>query len=92
MSQPQLLTTCTCSNVQERVWVWYSEGDEYFYDKSEWVRIRVEEEHWNDLSPVTPPESGTTSNGERKSPYSLVVSVRSAHGIPDDFTFVMLTN
>lgn len=55
--------------------MWHSEGGEYFYDKAEWVRIRIEEEHWNDMSPVAPSERGTESNDERKSPYSLIVSV-----------------
>ena len=50
-----------------------NEGDEYFYDKLEWVRVRVEEEHWNDLSPVAPSERITESAAERKSPYSIVV-------------------
>ena len=71
--------------------MWYNEGDEYFYDKNEWVRIRIEEEHWNDLSPLAPPERGTASNEEKKSPYSIVVSVRRAHNRIDDFTSVKLT-
>ena len=61
------------SNVQEQVWTWINEGDEYFYDKLEWVRVRVEEEHWNDLSPATPSERGAESAAERQGPYSLVV-------------------
>ncbi|KAK4696414.1 DNA-directed RNA polymerase III subunit RPC8, partial [Lecanoromycetidae sp. Uapishka_2] len=59
------------SNVQEQVWTWSNEGDEYYYDKLEWVRIRVEDEHWNDLSPVAPSERGTETAAERKSPYSI---------------------
>lgn len=51
-----------------------NDGDEYFYDKLEWVRVRVEEEHWNDLSPVAPPERGNETAAERKSPYSITVS------------------
>lgn len=47
--------------------------DEYFYDKHEWVRIRVEQEQWNDLSPVAPPERELVSTLERKSPYSITV-------------------
>ena len=50
-----------------------NDGDEYFYDKLEWVRVRVEEEHWNDLSPVAPSERGSETATERKSPYSIVV-------------------
>lgn len=62
------------SNVQEQVWTWVNEGDEYFYDKLEWVRIRVEDEHWHDLTPVAPSERGSESAAERKSPYSITVS------------------
>lgn len=62
------------SNVQEQVWTWLNEGDEYFYDKLEWVRVRVEDEHWTDLSPVAPSERGTETVTTRKSPYSITVS------------------
>ena len=55
--------------------MWHNEGQEYFYDKDEWVRIRIEEEHWNDMSPVAPSARGAESNNEKRSPYSLVVSV-----------------
>ncbi len=51
-----------------------NDGDEYFYDKLEWVRFRVEEEQWNDLSPVAPSERGSEIAAERKSPYSITVS------------------
>lgn len=51
-----------------------NDGDEYFYDKLEWVRFRVEEEQWNDLSPVAPSERGSETAAERKSPYSITVS------------------
>ncbi len=69
-----MLTFQLSSNVQERVWMWHNEGGEYFYDKGEWVRVRIEEEHWNDMSPVAPSERGIESNDERRSPYSLLVS------------------
>ena len=64
---------CRDSNVQEQVWTWVNEGDEYFYDKLEWVRIRVEDEHWHDLTPVAPSERASESAAERKSPYSITV-------------------
>jgi DNA-directed RNA polymerase III subunit RPC8 len=63
------------SNVQEQCWVWPSAGQEYFYDKHEWVRIRVEQEHWHDLSPVAPSERETAAALERKSPYSITVGI-----------------
>ena len=55
-----------------------NEGDEYFYDKLEWVRIRIEEEHWSDLSPVAPSERDNETVEERRSPYSLTVSFTKA--------------
>ena len=68
-----LVNAFAISNVQEQVWTWMSEGNEYFYDKHEWVRVRIEEEHWNDLSPIAPSDRGAETAEERKSPYSLIV-------------------
>ncbi|CAD6593203.1 MAG: DNA-directed RNA polymerase III subunit rpc25 [Alectoria sarmentosa] len=65
------------SNVQEQVWTWVNDGDEYFYDKNEWVRVRVEDEQWNDISPSAPSERDSESAAERKSPYSITVSALS---------------
>ena len=62
------------SNAPEQVWTWLNEGDEYFYDKGEWVRFRVEDEHWNDVSPIAPSEREIGAVRERKSPYSITVS------------------
>ena len=64
----------THSNVQEQVWTWVNDGDEYFYDKNEWVRVRVEDEQWIDISPSLPSERGNGSTAERKSPYGITVS------------------
>ncbi|KAI4089049.1 MAG: hypothetical protein LQ344_005620 [Seirophora lacunosa] len=61
-------------NIQEQCWVWSNEGQEYFYDKSEWVRFRVEQEHWTDISPLAPSEEETTGVLERKSPYTITIS------------------
>ncbi|KAL8974209.1 MAG: hypothetical protein Q9197_001552 [Variospora fuerteventurae] len=60
-------------NDQEQCWVWSNEGQEYFYDKSEWVRFRVEQEHWTDLSPMAPSEEEATGLSERKSPYTITL-------------------
>lgn len=59
--------------MQEQCWVWSNEGQEYFYDKTDWVRFRVEQEHWTDLSPVAPSLRETAAYSERKSPYSITV-------------------
>lgn len=70
----QLTTNCCCSNVQEQCWVWPTGADELFYDKYEWVRIRVEQEHWHDQSPLAPHERESAAALERQSPYSITVS------------------
>ncbi|KAL8730255.1 MAG: hypothetical protein Q9181_004722, partial [Wetmoreana brouardii] len=54
-------------NDQEQCWVWSNEGQEYFYDKTDWVRFRVEQEHWTDLSPIAPSERESAATTERKS-------------------------
>lgn len=72
---PNLMFPESFFNVQEQVWTWVNDGDEYFYDKNEWVRVRVEEEQWNDISPSPPSERGNESTTERKSPYSITASM-----------------
>ncbi|CAF9909318.1 MAG: DNA-directed RNA polymerase III subunit rpc25 [Alectoria fallacina] len=74
---PNLMFPKSFFNVQEQVWTWVNDGDEYFYDKNEWVRVRVEDEQWNDISPSAPSERGNEVAAERKSPYSITVSVLS---------------
>ena len=61
--------------------MWPNAGQEYFYDKHEWVRVRVEQEHWQDLSPVAPAERESASALERKSPYSITVCFPSERTI-----------
>ncbi|KAL2036878.1 hypothetical protein N7G274_010421 [Stereocaulon virgatum] len=75
---PNLMFPGSFFNVQEQVWTWVNDGDEYFYDKLDWVRIRVEEEHWHDFTPVAPSERNNASIAERKSPYSIIASMIQA--------------
>ena len=63
------------SNVQEQCWVWNNDGTEYFYDKHEWVRVRIEQEHWHEQSPAAPSEREAAAATERKSPYSITVYI-----------------
>ncbi|KAL9051747.1 MAG: hypothetical protein Q9206_004575, partial [Seirophora lacunosa] len=72
----------------EQCWVWSNEGQEYFYDKSEWVRFRVEQEHWTDISPLAPSEEETTGVLERKSPYTITGQIRQHMIIAKHFTRV----
>ncbi|KAA6409694.1 MAG: DNA-directed RNA polymerase III subunit RPC8 [Lasallia pustulata] len=75
---PNLMFPGSFFNVQEQCWVWNNEGQEYFYDKYEWVRFRVEQEHWHDQSPVAPSERENISASDRKSPYSIIASMMQA--------------
>lgn len=72
---PHLMFPGSFFNAQEQCWVWPNEGQEYFYDKHEWVRVRVEQEHWHDASPLSPSERQIISAVERKSPYSITASM-----------------
>lgn len=65
--------TLISSNAQEQCWVWNNDGIEYFYDKYEWVRVRVEQEQWHDQSPVAPAERESVAAQERISPFSITV-------------------
>ncbi|KAL8643169.1 MAG: hypothetical protein Q9228_000231 [Teloschistes exilis] len=67
------------SNDHEQCWIWSNEGQEYFYDKTEWVRFRVEQEHWTDLAPVAPSERDSAALAERKSPYSITQLIHEKH-------------
>ncbi|MCJ1315453.1 DNA-directed RNA polymerase III subunit rpc25 [Xylographa vitiligo] len=75
---PTLMFPGSFFNVQEQCWVWNNEGTEYFYDKHEWVRIRIEQEHWHDQSPVAPSERESAAAMERKSPFSITASMMQA--------------
>ena len=77
VGNPCLLGNSIDSNAQEQVWVWNNDGNEYFFDKGETVRFRVEAENWHDQSPDAPSELETTSEIERKAPYSIIVRLLS---------------
>ncbi|MCJ1314510.1 DNA-directed RNA polymerase III subunit rpc25 [Agyrium rufum] len=73
---PNLMFAGSYYNDQEQCWVWNNEGAEYFYDRNEWVRVRVEQEHWHEQAPLPPSErEEAMSNTERKSPYSITASM-----------------
>lgn len=61
--------------MKEQVWVWRNGADEFYFDKHEWVRLRVEEEHWHDNSPVGPVNKDAVSTTERRSPYTIIGSM-----------------
>ncbi|KAI9749122.1 MAG: DNA-directed RNA polymerase III subunit rpc25 [Lichina confinis] len=59
----------------EQVWIWDSEGTQYYFDKNEPVYFRVESEEWNDQSPSGPNVSdlgaGTVTVMDRTVPYCI---------------------
>ena len=55
--------------------MWKNDGQDYFYDKYEWVRVRVEQENWHDVSPLTPTERERAMANGRQSPYSITASM-----------------
>src|SRR2546429_290018 len=67
------------SDEGEQVYIWRNEDTELYFDKGDIVRFRVESEEWHDQSLLAPPAKGdTTSEIERKVPYSIVVSTRAS--------------
>ncbi|KAF2397595.1 hypothetical protein EJ06DRAFT_498800 [Trichodelitschia bisporula] len=72
----------------EHVWIWTTEdGTEFFYDRNEPVRFRVEAEVWHDHTPQKPKITGLTSsegteNDEslesRDVPYTIIGSMDQA--------------
>lgn len=78
----------------EHVWIWTTdEGNEFFFDKNDPVRFRVEAEVWHDLTPQKQPIDGDGSTAQNDSedsasgvdastrdvPYTIIVSA-SYHG------------
>lgn len=63
------------SEESEQVYIWRNDDSDLYFDKGDIVRFRVEGEEWHDQSVLAPPAKGdTTSEMERKVPYSIVVS------------------
>ena len=63
------------SNQTEQCWVWKSNGQDNYFDKHEWVRVRVEQETWNDVSPVSPAEMDKAVAGGRQCAYSITAAM-----------------
>ena len=62
------------SDAAEGIWIWDNEGEDYYFDKGEWVRVRVEAEQWHDLSPVAPAEREAVASMGQRNPYNITVS------------------
>ena len=73
-----LIDIILTSNKKEQCWIWRNDGKEYYYDKHEWVRVRVEREEWNHVSPVSPSESQRALAGGRQCPYNIIASMEQS--------------
>jgi DNA-directed RNA polymerase III subunit RPC8 len=67
-------------DVAENVWVWNNEGNQFYMDKNEVIRFRVEEEAFEDQLPVPPHLQEGSREEERKPPYRIIVSSYLAEG------------
>lgn len=74
-------------DVKENVWIWNNDGNEFFMDKNETIRFRVEEEAFEDQLPIPPHLQDDRMEVERKPPYKIIVgrvlSLGSLHGDAD---------
>ncbi|KAA8896297.1 RNA polymerase III subunit Rpc25-domain-containing protein [Sphaerosporella brunnea] len=64
----------TTYDVKENVWVWNNDGNQFYMDKNEVIRFRVEEEAFEDQLPVPPHLLEGSREVERKPPYRIIVS------------------
>lgn len=65
----------------EQVWVWHNDGQAFFMDKNEEIRIKVEDEKFVDQTPIPPSQRGEVSEGEgnRNPPvYQIIGSCQQA--------------
>lgn len=65
-------------DVKENVWIWNNDGNEFYMDKNEVIRFRVEEEAFEDQLPVPPHLQDDRLEEERKPPYRIVASAQQA--------------
>ena len=56
--------------------MWQNNDQEYYYDKDDWVRLRVESEQWEDLKPVTPSEIRGNGEVAGRCAYMITVSTQ----------------
>lgn len=73
---PENLTDCH-SIEAENVWVWRTQGSEFYFDAGETVRARVEMEKWNSAN--EPPAATENENADARVrglvPYSIEASM-----------------
>lgn len=65
-------------DVKENVWIWNNDGNEFYMDKNEVIRFRVEEEAFEDQLPIPPHLQDDRMEMERKPPYRILGSAQQA--------------
>jgi len=69
----------TTFDLKENVWIWDNDGNEFYMDKNELIRFRVEEEAFEDQLPIPPHLQDDRMEIERKPPYRIVVGTQFWH-------------
>lgn len=69
--------TDTRSVEDEKVWVWKTADNEYFFDDNTPVRIRIETERWNSQNeaPVATVNDNADTKFRAQVPYSIEASI-----------------
>jgi DNA-directed RNA polymerase III subunit RPC8 len=60
-------------DLKENVWIWNNDGNQFYMDKNELIRFRIEDEMFEDQLPVTPHVQIDCMEIERKPPYRVIV-------------------
>ncbi|PUU82197.1 RNA polymerase III subunit Rpc25-domain-containing protein [Tuber borchii] len=63
---------------KEQVWIWRDDGQDFYMDKNELIRFRVEGEVFVDQLPVPPHLKGEESSLHNKPPYAITASCQQA--------------
>ncbi|PWW79263.1 hypothetical protein C7212DRAFT_340169 [Tuber magnatum] len=63
---------------KEQVWIWHNDDQDFYMDKNEVIRFRVEGEVFVDQLPVPPHLKGEESSLHNKPPYAITASCQQA--------------
>ncbi|RPB02305.1 hypothetical protein L873DRAFT_449717 [Choiromyces venosus 120613-1] len=63
---------------KEQVWIWRNDDQDFYMDKNELIRFRVEGEVFVDQLPVPPHLKGEESSLHKKPPYAITASCQQA--------------
>ncbi|KAF8248720.1 hypothetical protein K440DRAFT_649790 [Wilcoxina mikolae CBS 423.85] len=64
-------------DLKENVWIWVNDGNQFYMDKNELIRFRIEDEVFEEQLPVTPHIENDHMEIERKPPYRVIVRTNS---------------